>query len=84
MLEEHGFIRVAQSFNHLGFVPVDTLVDVIVGVNLCLDVLQNTENKGFSQFKKKTRTITDSKCATLLSLQLKLIEADYHELISME
>ncbi|TNN68472.1 hypothetical protein EYF80_021257 [Liparis tanakae] len=40
MLEEHSFIRAAQSLDHLRLVPVHTLVDVIVGVDLSLDVLQ--------------------------------------------
>lgn len=45
MLEEHGLLRAAQRFNHLRLVPVDALVDVIVGIDLSLDVLKiRTEN----------------------------------------
>lgn len=40
VLEEHGFLWAAQSLDHLRLVPVHTLVDVIVGVDLSLDVLE--------------------------------------------
>lgn len=40
VLEEHGFLWAAQSLDHLRLVAVHTLVDVIVGINLSLDVLQ--------------------------------------------
>ncbi|KAF3849899.1 hypothetical protein F7725_019618, partial [Dissostichus mawsoni] len=40
VLEEHCFLRAAQSLDHLRLVPIHTLVDVIVGIDFSLDVLQ--------------------------------------------
>lgn len=40
VLEEHSLVWAAQCFDHLRLVPVDTLVDVIVGIDLSLDVLK--------------------------------------------
>lgn len=40
VLEEHGFLWAAQSLDHLRFVSIHTLVNVIVCINLSLDVLQ--------------------------------------------
>lgn len=48
MLEEHGFLRAAQSLDHLRLVAVHALEDVIVGIDLSLDVLQTHRQKGKS------------------------------------
>lgn len=45
VLEEHSFLWAAQRFDHLRLVPIHTLVDVIVGIDLSLDVLQIQKNR---------------------------------------
>ena len=40
VLEKHSFLWATQSLDHLRLVSIHTLVDVIVGIDLSLDVLQ--------------------------------------------
>lgn len=45
VLQEGGFFGAAQGFDHLWLVAVHALVDVIVGIDLCLDVLENRRQR---------------------------------------
>lgn len=45
VLQEGGFFGAAQGFDHLRLVAVHALVDVIVGIDLRLDVLENRRQR---------------------------------------